>query len=43
MCKCFGFFKYEETKFDMNELHNFGEGDIKILYRDKIKVFYVKV
>lgn len=27
----------------MNELHNFGEGDIKILYRDKIKVFYVKV
>jgi hypothetical protein len=43
VCKCYGFFKYEETDFDYDQMPQFGEGDIKILYRDQIKVFYSRV
>ena len=45
LCKCFGYFKFDEwPNLDSTtvplELPPFEEGDIKILYRDKIKVFY---
>jgi hypothetical protein len=43
ICKCYGFFKYEETNFDYSSLPNFDEADIKIVYRDQIKVFYGQV
>ena len=46
VCKCFGYFKYDEwPNLDMEGddklvLPEFGPGDIKILYRDRIKVFF---
>ena len=41
ICRCFGFFKYQDWGFDYkNDLLKFDEGDIKIIYRDKIRVFY---
>ena len=43
VCKCYGFFKYEPTEFDYKEMPNFEAGDIKILYRENIRVFYNKV
>ena len=43
VCKCFGFFRYEPTDFDYAQLPAFGPGDIKILYKDCIRVFYSKV
>ena len=40
-CRCYGYFKYDHWKFNYhNDLPNFENGSIKILYRDKIKVFY---
>ena len=43
ICKCFGFFNYRDSHFDYKDLPNFGEADIKIVYRDRIRVFYGKV
>ena len=45
LCKCFGFFSYKDWEFDYeNELpKHFEEGSIKILYRDRIRVFYSTV
>ena len=44
VCRCYGFFRYQDWGFDyQKDLPNFEAGDIKILYRDKIKVFYSKV
>ena len=44
VCRCFGYFKYADWGFDYsNDLPNWAEGSIKILYRDKIKVFYGRV
>ena len=44
VCRCFGFFKYSDWGFDYsNDLPHFEDGSIKILYRDKIKVFYNRV
>lgn len=45
LCKCFGFFKYNEwpsldSESNKLELPTFGEASIKILYRENIKVFY---
>jgi len=41
ICKCFGYFTYKDWDFDYdNDLPFFAEGSIKILYRDKIRVFY---
>ena len=45
LCKCLGYFKYDEwpnldSKVNPLELPEFGEADIKILYRDRIKVFF---
>jgi len=45
LCKCFGFFKYDEwPSLDSSknplQLPEFGAGDIKILYRDRLKVFF---
>lgn len=44
-CKCFGFFKYNEwpsldSESNKLELPTFEDASIKILYRDRIKVFY---
>jgi hypothetical protein len=41
VCKCFGFFKYVhwEHRKDLIPTH-FKDSNIKILYRDKIKLFY---
>ena len=44
VCHCFGFFRYHEWGFDYDkDLPLWAPGDIKILYRDKIKVFYKHV
>ena len=44
VCRCYGFFKYADWGFDYNnDLPNFDDGSIKILYREKIKVFYNRV
>ena len=44
VCRCFGYFKYADWGFDYsNDMPNFEAGSIKILYRDKIKVFYNRV
>lgn len=43
VCICFGFFKYQNVAFDYSLVPKFGIGDIKILYRNNIKVFYKKV
>ena len=43
MCRCFGFFKHSEWGFDYSTIPQWSEGSIKILYRDKIKVFYNRV
>ena len=43
VCRCFGFFKYSEWGFDYNSIPEWSDGSIKILYRDKIKVFYNQV
>ena len=43
VCKCYGFFKFQETDFDYSELPDWEVGSIKILYREQIKVFYSKV
>ena len=42
ICKCFGYFTYKDWDFDYeNQVpKHFKEGSIKILYRDKIRVFY---
>ena len=45
LCKCLGYFKYDEwpnldSSVNSLQLPQFGEGDIKILYRDRIKVFF---
>ena len=45
VCKYLGYFKYDEwpnldSTTNPLELLLFGEGDIKILYRDRIKVFF---
>ena len=41
VCKCFGFFRYDDWKVDYeNDLPSFGDAEIKILYRDKIRVFF---
>lgn len=43
VCKCCGFFRYRDWDFDYEELPTWSDGSIKILYRDKIRVFYNKV
>ena len=43
ICKCFGFFNYRDPHFDYKSLPTFGDADIKIIYRDRIRVFYGKV
>lgn len=44
VCRCYGYFKYSDWGFDYsNDLPNFEDGSIKILYRSKIRVFYNKV
>jgi len=45
ICKCFGFFSYKDWDFDYEGgmLDHLEKGNIKILYRDKIKVFYGQV
>ena len=45
LCKCFGYFKYDEwpnldSTTNPLKLPKFAEGDIKILYRDRLKVFF---
>ena len=47
VCKCFGFFQYDEWPNLLSEeaskqleLPEFGEGDIQIVYRDRIRVFF---
>ena len=42
MCKCWGYFKYEDWDFDHDKdlPTHFGPASIKILYRDKVRVFY---
>ena len=41
ICKCFGYFNYKDWDFDYETVpKHFEEGSIKILYRDKIRVFY---
>ena len=45
LCKCFGYFKYDEwpnldSQTNKLDLPEFQEGDIKILYRDRLKVFF---
>ena len=47
VCKCFGYFRYDEwpnldtsNKEKALALPQFGEADIKIVYRDRIKVFF---
>jgi hypothetical protein len=43
-CKCFGEFKLEDWDFDYSLLpSHFSKANIKILYRDKIRVFYSTV
>ena len=43
-CRCFGFFQFQRWNFDPALLDNcLGEGSIKILYRDRIRVFYSTV
>jgi hypothetical protein len=41
-CKCYGFFSHKEWDFDpeRDSPKHFENGSIKILYRDKIRVFY---
>jgi hypothetical protein len=43
VCKCCGFFRYRDWDYDYDELPTWPEASIKILYRDKIRVFYNKV
>ena len=43
LCKCYGFFKYSEWGVDFSDLPKFGAGDITIIYRDRIRVFYSRV
>ena len=45
ICTCFGYFKYNEwpnldSETNKLQMPVFEEGDIKILYRDKIKIFF---
>ena len=45
LCKCFGYFKYDEwpnrdSLTNPLKLPEFAEGDIKILYRDRLRVFF---
>jgi len=45
LCKCLGYFKYDEwpncdSEENSLELPEFDEAAIKILYRDRIKVFF---
>ncbi len=45
-CDCFGYFNTKSDGWDYDldtELPTLEKGDIKILYRDKIKVFYPQV
>jgi hypothetical protein len=44
-CKCFGYFSYKDWEIDYdNDLpKHFEPGSVKILYRDKIRVFYSTV
>ena len=43
VCKCYGFFRYSDWGVDYNDLPQFEKGDITILYRDRIRVFYSRV
>lgn len=44
VCKCFGFFQYDEWGHDEADLPtHFTNGSIKMIYRDKIRVFYSTV
>ena len=42
LCKCWGYFKHQDWDFDHDTdlATHFEEGSIKILYREKIRVFY---
>ena len=43
-CSCFGTINYKDWEFDYTRLPtHFEVGSVKILYRDKIKVFYPTV
>ena len=43
VCKCYGFFKYADWGVDSSDMPNWEVGDITILYRDRIRVFYSRV
>lgn len=44
VCKCFGFFQYDEWNHNEDDIPgHFEHGSIKILYRDKVRVFYSTV
>jgi len=42
MCKCLGYFQYKDWDFNYETdlPSEWADGSIKILYRDRIKVFY---
>lgn len=42
LCKCWGFFSYKEWEFDAERdlPRHFEAGSVKILYRDRVRVFY---
>jgi len=43
ICSCCGFFRYQDWGFNFEKLPFWTEGSIKILYREKIRVFYNRV
>ena len=43
VCRCYGFFRYSDWGFESTDLPCFGDSDITILYRDRIRVFYSRV
>ena len=45
MCKCLGYFQYKDWDFNYETdlPSEWADGSIKILYRDRIKVFYSTV
>ena len=45
VCKCYGYFNYKDWGFDYENdlIKDWPHGSIKILYRDRIRVFYSTV
>ena len=42
-CRCYGFFRYSSWGCSKEDMPSFEKGDITILYRDRIRVFYSRV